>query len=347
MRAAVRGDEAALLRLAANVFGLASASEARFRAPAAPLQVQDRGSNPALFVATICEEVRFPWERGAALQQRVGQAETALRGLPRAAVTPFDQESIAGVGLLTLCIGWPNATPAPPPPGALPNVPALLLSGGADVRTPVEDVPALVRRLPGAQAVTIPFVGHSVLGGDPSGCSQAAVAGFFNGAGVAPCPRRGPLVDPIARPPRSLGSLPRSGGYPGRVGRTLTAVFRTRDDALLQAVALGLARETRSGGLRAGTITLRSTGVTLRNVQVVPGVSVSGTFPEQGNVARLRVTGRAAARGSLRITRSGRVTGTLAGRRIRTRSRARAASVAASWDVAAQVKRLRRLERIR
>lgn len=331
IRAAVRGDEAALLRIASNVFGgVPSGSASR-------LQVQDRGANSALFIATICEEVRFPWARDASLQTRVGQAEAALRGLPQTVVTPFDRESIAGAGLLPLCIGWPNASPTPAEPGALPAVPTLLISGSSDVRTPAEDAGAVAARVPGAVPLVVPFVGHSVLGGDPSGCAQAAVAGFFNGAGVAPCTNRGPIVDPVARSPRTVGALSPTARIRGLPGRTLTAVIRTRDDSLVQAIALGFAGERRSGGLRRGVVALTDGGVSLRGVEVVEGVRVTGTFPDEGSVARLRVSGPSAARGSLRVTRSGQITGTLGGRRIAVRP-ARSASVGAgpSWDAPAR-----------
>jgi pimeloyl-ACP methyl ester carboxylesterase len=343
MRAAVRGDEAALLRIASNVFRGPSASGLAGGRLAPALQVQDRGSNPALFVATICEEVRFPWERTASLQTRITQAEGALRALPNAAVSPFDRSAIAGAGLLSLCVGWPNASPPPAAPGPLPAVPALLLSGAADVRTPAEDAGAIAARLPGAQAVVVPFVGHSVLGGDPSGCAGAAVAGFFLGQPIGPCQNRGPIVAPVARSPKRLSALPRSGGLGGTPGRTLTAVLRTRDDSLVQAIALGLASQTRSGGLRGGVITVRDAGVSLRAVEVVEGVRVTGTFPSRGNVARLRVTGSSAARGTLRVTRAGAITGSLGGRRVRL-TRARGASAGAAgptWDIAREVERLR------
>jgi hypothetical protein len=88
---------------------------------------------------------------------------------------------------------------------------------------------------------------------------------------------------------------------------------------------------------------VRDSGVTLRGAEVVDGVRVSGTFPTEGNVARLRVTGRY-ARGSLRLTRGGRVTGTLGGRRVSASSaRAAGASRALSWNAAGEARRLRAL----
>ena len=57
----------------------------------------------------------------------------------------------------------------------------------------------------------------------------------------------------------------------------------------------------------------------------LPGVTVSGRFPDQGD-ARLSISGRSAARGTLRITRDGVITGRLAGRRVRLTPRAQAAA---------------------
>ena len=140
-------------------------------------------------------------------------------------------------------------------------------------------------------------------------------------------------------PPRGPGPVR------GRAGRTLMAVLRTRNDVLVQALALRLADARRSGGLRGGTISVSDAGVRMRRVEVVEGVAVSGTFPERGTVARLRITGRAAARGSLRMTRSGRISGRLGGRRIRVVAVRSAAvrSAGPAWDVRAEAKRLRRL----
>ena len=56
---------------------------------------------------------------------------------------------------------------------------------------------------------------------------------------------------------------------------------------------------TRLGGLRHGVIVPRTSSVLLREVELVPGVRVSGTLPSSG-AARLTVNGRSAVRGSVR-----------------------------------------------
>jgi hypothetical protein len=125
---------------------------------------------------------------------------------------------------------------------------------------------------------------------------------------------------------RSLGELSPTGNLRGRVGRTVTAVLRTQEDVLVHALGEQLSGgRARVGGLRGGTISQSSAGVTLRKVVVVPGVTVSGRFPSQGD-ARLSIRGRSAARGTLTLTRDGIITGRLGGRRIRLVPRASAAT---------------------
>jgi dethiobiotin synthetase len=79
---------------------------------------------------------------------------------------------------------------------------------------------------------------------------------------------------------------------------------------------------TRVPGLRGGTARWAATGTSLRRVQYVPGVVVSGLVPHAaGATARLRVTGAAAARGTLRVLAGGRIVGRLDGRRVSARGR--------------------------
>jgi pimeloyl-ACP methyl ester carboxylesterase len=313
LRAAARGDESPLLRLASTVLDRGGA------------QAPGSGVNDALFLTTICEELPFPWDRAAGPDQRTDQAVAAINGLPTAALAPFDRDAVASAATLGECIGWPNASPAPERPGELPRVPALVLAGEGDLRTPLEDAVNVAGRL-GASAVVVPHTGHSVLGGDFSGCATAAVAAFFRDGSTPACPAgiRPPLA-PLLRPPRSLREVPRARRYGGRVGRTLNAVALTQSDALTAGLGAQLDGLTRVAGVRRGTIAVSDRAISLRGVELVPGVRVTGSFPSQGNVAHLRITGRAAARGRLRLTRGGTVTGRLGGRRIRARPRAAAA----------------------
>lgn len=322
VRAAVRRDGTPLARLGVAALGGASGGSAT------ALQRDDAGVNQALFLATACEDIAFPWNRAASPDGRADQATDALRREPASTFSPFDRLTAAGSGILGQCLGWPNATPAPGPDTAtFPAVPALVLNGAADLRTPASDAAAIARRIPGAQLVTVPNVGHSVLGADPSGCAGAAVAGFFTGSGVTPCPAAEPAVAPTTRPVGGLGALRPVGNLRGRVGRTVTAVLLTQEDTLVHALGEQLQDgRKRFGGLRGGTISRSDAGVMLRKVVVVPGVTVSGRFPDGDGDARLSISGRSAARGTLTITRGGRITGRLGGRRVRLVPRAQASA---------------------
>jgi pimeloyl-ACP methyl ester carboxylesterase len=319
VRAAVRGDATPLLRVLSQVAGPSGGSVARFQA--------DDENNSALNLATLCEEIAFPWDRGASVERRADQATDVLLATPASVFSPFDRQTAAQSGLLSLCLGWPHATPPPAPPGALPAVPTLELTGAADIRTPVEDARGVAARIPSAPAlVVVPHVGHSVLGGDPSGCARAAIAQFFREGTATACPRSRPLVPPLALPARRLGDLPTTARVRGTAGRTLTAVLRTRDDALAAALGAQIeGRTTRVGGVRGGVIALRGDDVVLRDVQWMRGVRVTGTFAGDRPTARVRVRG-SGARGSLTFHRDGRVTGRLGGRRVRIRPVARSAA---------------------
>jgi pimeloyl-ACP methyl ester carboxylesterase len=330
VRAAVRGDTAPAVRLASATLGSPTGSQA----------LEDPGNNQAVFVATLCEEGRFPWTRDAGTEARVEQATAALRGEPSSTFAPFDRATSAESGTMSVCIGWPPITPAPEPPSPPPPVPTLVLAGTADIRTPAEDAAAIAQRIgPSATLVRVPHVGHSVLGSDVTGCAGAAVAGFFREGAATACPPRAPAVPPVAAPSRSVASLPRTRRIRGRAGRTLTAVLRTRDDVLVHALGERLqAGRRRFGGLRGGIVTQSSTGVTLRRVVVVPGVRVSGRFPSRGN-AVVTVSGPSAARGRLTFTPGGRLTGRLGGVRIDLRAR----NIASAASATRRAQRLRAL----
>jgi len=86
--------------------------------------------------ATTCEETPLPWERGAPFERRVEQLEQRAAALGPDAFRPFDL-AVMRADEIDLCLRWPEATAAPALRGeAYPSVPALLLQGGEDLRTP-------------------------------------------------------------------------------------------------------------------------------------------------------------------------------------------------------------------
>ena len=299
IRAALDGDPAPLVRLVHG--GVEEALEE-------PAESQVEFLSFTLQAATLCEEAPLPWDRTASPEERDRQAAERAAALPDSAFEPFDRSAALtpdANNLLFQCRRWP-AAPARPDPEAgapLPDVPALVLAGLEDTRTPLEVGRRVAAAFPRAQVLAVPKTGHSVLGTAP--CARTAVRRFFAGQALgSPCRsvRRAVRVAPV--PPRSLA------GVPGRskAHRTLAAVRLTLRD-LVKAVAFGAER---GGGLRAGTFTQRGEWFVLRGYSFVPGVSVSGRVRGSGSDA-LRITGRAAARGTVRL-RNGRLTGTLGGR---------------------------------
>ena len=86
---------------------------------------------------------------------------------------------------------WPQSTRDPTPgPGPLPDVPTLLVEGGADLRTPVETATQVAAGLPRAKLVTIPGVGHSPGSAGVSGCAEGLAVRFFRAAAALVLPGR-------------------------------------------------------------------------------------------------------------------------------------------------------------
>jgi pimeloyl-ACP methyl ester carboxylesterase len=269
--------------------------------------------------AAVCEETPLPWPRGAATADRSRRAREQAAALGPDAFLPFRYPE-AEADEIDLCLRWPEASAPPPLGGAYPAVPALVLQGGEDLRTPPAGSARVAAAL-GAQRVVIPGVGHAVVGGDPSRCGIRRLYAFLRGRPAsARCPRVPAQVPETGVPPTSLRGLAPAAGVPGRRGRTVRALDVTLDDVTF-ALSPAVGSPPAGGGLRGGTFRLRRRAIVLRRLQVVPGVRVSGRLPRRGS-ARLRISGSSAARGEVRISARGVVRGRLGGRRVRGRLRA-------------------------
>ena len=202
--------------------------------------------------ATVCEETPLPWPRGTPLDQRSAVARARALALPPAAFAPFDAE-VAYADEIDLCLRWPD--PARPPAaagGPYPAVPTLLLQGGEDLRTPPEVSARIAAHIPGAQRVTVPGVGHAIVGADPSGCGVRRLLRFVAGrpAGTR-CPRVATGVPATAVPPAAFAQLAPRPGLPARTGGTVGAIDATLDFLdLAGSPAFDSVR--RGGGLRGG-----------------------------------------------------------------------------------------------
>lgn len=319
VHAALDGDPALLLRLAAIPM---TAFEA------------EGGDSDAVLVATRCEDGGVPWPSGTPVAQRRAAVGTALASLPPAQLAPFVADSLRRTGFPDLCNTWPEA-PILQPHLSLPDVPALILSGDVDLRTPRSYALALAARLPHAQVLAVPQTGHSVLGSEPSGCAADAVKAFFARRAAPACgrPKRSDFLTPAGVPPRRLRDLRAHGGLPSRVGRTVTAVQETTgfmERALLLELLprlLAADRRTRAfrlGGLRGGSLTFTRRAVILRRYSVVSGVTLNARAQDasdEGAPLPVRIGGHAAAHGTLRIGDRW-IVGRLEGHRVRVRVRA-------------------------
>jgi pimeloyl-ACP methyl ester carboxylesterase len=312
VHAALRGRVRALLRLV-QLDREASVS------PADDLSM-------GLFAATVCDDGPFPWKPDTPLAQRPALLASARRALPSGSTGPFGLWA-TDLGPASFCLTWPPQAPRPGiGSGPLPNVPVIVFSGERDLRTPTSNGAAIAARFPQGHLVTVPGVGHSVLGTDLTNCAQNALAIWFSG-GVPPsrCRRSPLLVNPIGPFPTSFAAL-KPGRAGGVRGRTLTAVAKTvREAAGSWAFSLTAFTEAHSiPGLYGGVIRVSGTDFVLKGYSAVPGVRVSGSFhlfrPETAPavpakfVGSVRVDGPKAAHGGLAVgpkTLSGRLAGRL------------------------------------
>jgi pimeloyl-ACP methyl ester carboxylesterase len=254
---------------------------ARFASPQSRGSAGPGASNLTINEITQCEERPFPWDRTASPVARLAQAQAAADALPDSAFAPVGRAMAMVTSLVPTCAHWP-ARPEPPDfGGPLPAVPALVLAGEADLRTPLESAQELRDLLPGSRLLVIPNDGHSSLQGDTTGCARRAAAVFLRGGvPAASCPARPDPYSPRALPPRSVDSA----GGAARVARL------TVQDALRECDA-GIYNDdghSRGGGLYGGSYSRSGGALVLRGYQFIRGVKVSGRLGADGR-ARLRV----------------------------------------------------------
>ena len=324
VRAAAYGDDAPLARLVRGAEERGEGEEAE-----SPAESFDT----PLYFATSCEEELFPWNRAASPATRLAEARARLAALPQSALAPFSPADALSISDMPACAFWPYTTPAPAPVNApFPAVPTLILSGADDLRTPTANAREVAAQIPGSHVLVVPEVGHSVLGTDLSGCSARALQALFKPAPIMPCRAGAPQIlrllhlTPLA--PARLQAVPAAPHTRGLPGRTLAAVDLTLADlarqiairalGALESGNLGRLASLRIGGLRAGWAAGAESGLRLHSYSYVPGVTVSGLVGANGIV--LRVSGTAAAHGTLRLSGRGRrmLTGTLGGSPVRS-----------------------------
>jgi hypothetical protein len=186
---------------------------------------------------------------------------------------------------------------------------------------------------PPAKLVVAPATGHSALGSDASGCTERAFARFFRDQPVpAGCPPHRREFRAAPPPPTALAEVEPARGVSGIRGRGLTALALTLRDVGEDALTRFILNErdpdlARGGGLRGGRYRIDGRNrLHLDDVVFVPRVRVSGVvrrFGGRRQQGRVRLAGRVDGLLSLR---GRRVSGRLAGKRVRAVLSARAAT---------------------
>jgi pimeloyl-ACP methyl ester carboxylesterase len=354
LTAARFGDGAPLARLYIRE-ATTTGGSARFQAQ------QSAQDSDALYLATFCEETAFPWSRTAPLSSRPAALNAAVGALGPNAFAPWKGSIQLDDGSSTPCLGWTDGSATSPLVGGpLPDVPALLLEGVDDTRTPIADAQAAVSLLPQSHLVAVPETGHSVLGTDLGQCSSRAVSSFFGGQVVPACGPQERVFPPTPVPPRSFKKVKADKHTRGKRGKTITAVKAALNDAGAQATGFLLtggdyAQGGLRGGVLRGSIEGRQLNITLHKVVFVPGVTISGHVSfALGNSggkssASVTVSGSQAAHGKLSLT-PGHYKGKLDGKSVKAKLTAADASplqlnrVPLSLD---QIRQFRALARLR
>jgi pimeloyl-ACP methyl ester carboxylesterase len=298
--------------------------------PKMPLGALSFGLN----VTTGCLDAPLPYPLSTPIADRPAIAQGALAQIPPSDYAPFGGQTVLRTSYVDDCLLWPQDQPAAPFTGPLPDVPALLLGGRLDTRTPFENAQNTAAQLPHASLMAVPGTGHDTLDSDITGCVARALTRFVGDHTVGdPCAGKSNEVRPFPRAPLRLGQFRSAPGVGGDRGRAVFAVLDTVQDArvsALQALFAGLA--PRGGGLRAGRYTAGAqlSDIRLHGYAYLPGLRVTGTI-KTGTTepsGLLRVSGKRGLSGSLRLDGRGGASGRLGGHAVRYRAGARGSAAA-------------------
>jgi len=225
-------------------------------------RIADGGPTPTtdlsagLFVTTGCLDTPLPYSISATpIPARAAASQAALAAIPPTEFSPFDPQTVLRSSFVDDCSQWPNDVARQPYTAPLPDVPALLLGGRLDTRTPIENARATAAQLPHASVVTLHGSGHDATDSDDTGCIARATSRFFAGRTVGnPCRGRDNSFRPLPSPPRSLNDFRSAPGVGGVRGRAVFATLDSVNDAIITAIQLeGQQLAPRGGGLRGAS----------------------------------------------------------------------------------------------
>lgn len=254
---------------------------------------EDLSSGTSRYLATACLEAALPWATTSAPGSRRAARRTYIRQLGPGAFAPFKPSTVWNDSPLDLCLSWPATSAPEAVPEAGPDVPVLVLSGRADLRTPLELATRVAAAYPRATVLDVPHVGHSVISADRSGCAVRGLQAFLSGAAPAPC-TAAPTV-PAAR------YLPASArGLSAKEAARLTVEALLHDLAATR-VAAGPRPRYELLGLRGGDANVRKGRLTLRRVAWFRGVRVSGSVSAKTGKGRVTVHGPGKQRRTVRL----------------------------------------------
>jgi pimeloyl-ACP methyl ester carboxylesterase len=269
--------------------------------------------NAAVFTATYCNDGGFPWKQTTPVARRGSLLRFAAQTLPLSLVQPFGRWALS-FGTAGLCESWPPSVAqeerSVPP---YPDVPVLLLEGGRDMRAPVADAQALLRRFPHAQLLVVRGAGHAVLG--TSVCAGRFVAAWLSRRRAGACGAEPLQVPVVSLPAATTGRLSPAG--------TLASVLATIREAKALAFVThgGFASlpGVRGGSVRTAQDPVAGVLTQFHGYSDAAGVTLDGDVEYLADeFAVVEVGGSRAAHGTLTIA-AGKVTGTLGGRRISAR----------------------------
>jgi pimeloyl-ACP methyl ester carboxylesterase len=292
-----------------------------------------------LNVITGCEDATLPYSLTTPFEQRPQIAQDALAQIPPSDYDPFDGQTVLRTGYVDDCLQFAADPVKPPATGPLPDVPAILLGGRQDLRTPYENAIATSKVLPHSSLVALKGSGHDVLDSDITGCSAIALGRFARDKPVGkPCAGKDNGVSPLPIPPRTLSDFRSAPGVGGDRGRVLFAVLDTAQDARASALeTLFSGLDIRGGGLYGGRFSGAAAldgDLALHQYAYVPGVRVTGRL-KASSTGQAKGTVKVAGKepGTLRLDGRGGAVGTLGGKHVRYRQPTTRSAVAAATRV--------------
>jgi hypothetical protein len=311
------GDEAPLLRLAAEYKGPLWPDEGPFR-------VFSRGLNHARFCTDFAH--MMPWDVADPMPDRLADWQDAVDALPADSVAPFALDAWLapfpiGVFGPDPCIAWPapdHELVAPIPAGTeLPaDVPALILSGDLDATTHTADALVLADEWANSEFVELANTGHNTAVTPNFECSHAIIEHFVDGLalGDTSCaddinPLSFPAVGRFvvtADQAREAEVAPGGGDESTALDRKVATVSANAvTDAVGRFFAEGAPGRGLRGGRTSGGFGDEALELGLRNVRFAEDVAVSGPvaypFDTESVDARLDVKGPGDSDGELRV----------------------------------------------